>query len=299
MLLILAFVCLAGALLIAAQTLASPRREQRASLRRADGGTPRAGGIRRLRPLRGMRAAIEPALARLASRIDPRATEERVALRLLSAGLVHTVSPTGFLASKVVLGASGVATGALLGPLLEARAAITLALAGALGLLGFLLPDQVIAARARRRREQMRRELPGALDVLAVSVEAGLGFDGALAKLSEHMRGPLVDELSLLLAELRIGESRSNALRKLAARLDIPELTTLVSALVQAEQLGTPLGRMLRVQARESRQRRQVAAEERALKAPVKMLLPTAAFIFPAMFIVIIAPALITIAGSL
>lgn len=299
MLLILAFVCLAGALLIVAQTLASPRREQRASLRRADGGTPRAGGMRRLRPLRGVRAAVEPALARLASRIDPRATEERVGLRLLSAGLVHTVSPTGFLASKVVLGATGVAIGALLGPLLGTRPAITLALAGALGLLGFLLPDQVIAARARRRREQMRRELPGALDVLAVSVEAGLGFDGALAKLSEHMRGPLVDELSLLLAELRIGESRSNALRKLAARLDIPELTTLVSALVQAEQLGTPLGRMLRVQARESRQRRQVAAEERALKAPVKMLLPTAAFIFPAMFIVIIAPALITIAGSL
>lgn len=298
MLLILAFVCLAGALLVAGQMLSSPARERRASLRRIDGAALELRTRRRLLGLADARATLEPALARLASRIDPRATEERVGLRLVSAGLVHTVSPSSFLASKVVLGASGVAAGVLLGPLLGARAAVTVALAISTGALGFLLPDRVLAARARRRREQMRRELPGALDVLAVSVEAGLGFDAALAKLSEHMRGPLVDELSLLLAELRIGESRPNALRKLAARLDIPELTTLVSALVQAEQLGTPLGRMLRVQARESRQRRQVAAEERALKAPVKMLLPTAVFIFPAMFIVIIAPALITITSS-
>ena len=141
----------------------------------------------------------------------------------------------------------------------------------------------------------MRRELPDALDVLAVSVEAGLGFDAALARLGEYLEGPLVEEFLLVLAELRIGESRSAALRKMADRVDIPELTSVVSSLIQAEQLGSPLGRMLRIQAEESRGRRQVAAEEKAMKAPVKMLVPTALFIFPAMFVVILGPAVLSI----
>ncbi len=108
-------------------------------------------------------------------------------------------------------------------------------------------------------------------------------------------KDPLVEEFLLVLAELRIGESRSAALRKMAERVDIPELTSVVSSLIQAEQLGSPLGRMLRIQAEESRGRRQVAAEERAMKAPVKMLVPTALFIFPAMFVVILGPAVLSI----
>ena len=139
----------------------------------------------------------------------------------------------------------------------------------------------------------MRQELPDSLDVLAVSVEGGLGFDAALARLGEHLEGPLVEEFLLVLAELRIGESRSKALRKMAERVEIPELTSVVNSLIQAEQLGSPLGRMLRIQAEESRNRRQIAAEERAMKAPVKMLVPTAVFIFPAMFVVILGPALL------
>ena len=139
----------------------------------------------------------------------------------------------------------------------------------------------------------MRRELPDALDVLAVSVEGGLGFDAALARLGEYLEGPLVEEFLLVLAELRIGESRSNALRKMAERVEIPELTAVVNSLIQAEQLGSPLGQMLRIQAEESRNRRQIAAEERAMKAPVKMLVPTAIFIFPAMFVVILGPAIL------
>ena len=114
------------------------------------------------------------------------------------------------------------------------------------------------------------------------------------SRLGEHLEGPLVEEFLLVLAELRIGESRSEALRKMADRVDIPELTSVVNSLIQAEQLGSPLGRMLRIQAEESRNRRQVAAEERAMKAPVKMLVPTALFIFPAMFVVILGPALLS-----
>jgi tight adherence protein C len=144
----------------------------------------------------------------------------------------------------------------------------------------------------------MRMDLPDVLDILAVSVEAGLSFDGALAKLSEHKQGPLVEQFQLVLSELAIGENRSSALRKMADRLDIQELTAVVTALIQSEQLGSPLGTMLRTQATEARQRRRVAAEERAMKAPVKMVLPIGLFIFPSVFIVIIAPALITIVDA-
>jgi tight adherence protein C len=113
------------------------------------------------------------------------------------------------------------------------------------------------------------------------------------------MEGPLVEEFLLVLAELRIGESRSNALRKMADRVEIAELTSVVTSLIQAEQLGSPLGDMLRVQAEESRQRRQVAAEEQAMKAPVKMLVPTAILIFPALFVVVLGPAFINVFDTL
>jgi tight adherence protein C len=137
--------------------------------------------------------------------------------------------------------------------------------------------------------------LPDALDLLAVSVEAGLGFDAAISRLIEHMDGPLIDEFGLALSEMRVGESRQDAMKKLAARVDSADLAAFVRAIIQADQLGISLGRILRVQAVESRLKRQAAAEERAMKAPIKMLFPTVVFIFPAMFIVILGPAMINL----
>ncbi len=231
-------------------------------------------------------------LAHFAGRLDPRATEDRIGFKLVSAGLAKSISPVGFLASKVVLGVVGFGLGILLGALSGSAArAVLVGVAG--GAIGFFGPDVVVTSRTRKRREEMRRELPDSLDVLAVSVEAGLGFDAALARLGEYLEGPLVEEFLLVLAELRVGESRSNALRKMADRVDIPELTSVVNSLIQAEHLGSPLGKMLRIQAQESRNRRQIAAEERAMKAPVKMLVPTAIFIFPALFVVILGPAIL------
>ena len=157
------------------------------------------------------------------------------------------------------------------------------------------LPD----AEDQQRRERIRSELPDALDLLAVSVEAGLGLDGAIAKLTEHMEGALVDEFALTLGEMRIGESRQDALKKMAERVPAPELAAFVRSVLQADQLGISLGRILRVQAADSRLRRQAAAEERAMKAPIKMLFPTALFIFPAMFIVILGPAVLNFTHSL
>jgi tight adherence protein C len=128
-----------------------------------------------------------------------------------------------------------------------------------------------------------------------VSVEAGLGFDGAISKLSEHMSGPLVEEFDLTLSEMRIGENRQDALKKMADRVATPEIGAFTRAIIQADQLGISLGRILRVQATDTRLRRQMAAEEKATKAPIKMLFPTVFFIFPAMFIVILGPALLNI----
>jgi len=294
MLLLLAFLCLAGALALVGQLLTAPKRDRQSSLRRArayayPGQGPRVDPLfQRLSNRYGER------LARLAIRFDPRANEERIGMRLVSAGLARTFSPTELLAAEVVLGGVGVVLGGLVG-VLAGSSFEAVALALAFGAVGYLSLDVVITLRTRVRREQMRRELPDALDILAVSVEAGLGFDGALAKLSEHKDGPLVEQFELVLSELGIGEARAASLRRMSDRVDIPELTSVVSSLIQSEQLGTPLGRVLRTQASESRQRRQIAAEERAAKAPVKMVVPTGLFIFPSVFIVIIAPAMITI----
>src|SRR5919109_1880369 len=161
--------------------------------------------------------------------------------------------------------------------------------------VAFLVPDVVVSLKARSRRDRIRSELPDALDLLAVSVEAGMGFDGALAKLTEHMEGPLVDEFALALGEMRIGESRPNALQKMATRVGAGEVASFVRAIIQADQLGISLGRILKVQAADQRNKRQAAAEEKAMKAPIKMLFPTALFIFPAMFIVILGPALLNL----
>src|SRR5438552_9460866 len=144
-----------------------------------------------------------------------------------------------------------------------------------------------------------RSQLPYALYLLAVSVESGLGFDGTVTKLTECMQGPLIDEFSMMLAETRIGESRLVSLKKMAERVDAPELSTFVRAVLQAEQLGISLGRILRVQATDSRLRRQAAAEEKAMKAPIKMLFPTVLFIFPSMFLVVLGPALLNIMSVL
>ncbi len=293
MLLLLAFVCFAGALVIVGQLVTKSARDRQASLRRA-GAYAETQHVTGDPLLERLNDRYSGKLAHFAGRLDPRATEDRIGFKLVSAGLARSISPVGFLATKVVLSAAGVAIGIVLGAVTGGPTqALLFCLAG--GAFGFFGPDVLVTSRTRKRRDEMRRELPDSLDVLAVSVEAGLGFSAALARLGEYLEGPLVEEFLLVLAELRVGESRSKALRNMADRVDIPELTAVVNSLIQAEQLGSPLGRMLRIQAQESRARRQVAAEEKAMKAPVKMLVPTAIFIFPAMFVVILGPAILQI----
>ena len=133
--------------------------------------------------------------------------------------------------------------------------------------MGFIAPDFLLNTRIKSRQERLA-DLPDALDLLAVSVEAGLGFDSAVVKITEQTEGPLGEEFSLTLSEMRIGESRQEALKKLAERTSIPEIGAFARSIIQADQFGISLGRILRVQAVDTRHRRQIAAEEKAMKAP-------------------------------
>jgi tight adherence protein C len=237
---------------------------------------------------------MKTGLARAVLRITPRASIETVSTKLLNAGLNRRVSPTTYLASKAVVGFVGFIGGQVVAQV-SGQASRGVLLGLAMAVVGFMLPDTVLTFRMRTRREILRAELPDALDLLAVSVEAGMGFDGAISKLTEHMDGPLSDEFALALGEMRIGESRQNALTKMMKRVNTPEFSAFVRAIIQADQIGISLGRILKVQAADTRARRQLAAEERAMKAPIKMLFPTVLFIFPAMFIVILGPAFLNL----
>jgi tight adherence protein C len=301
LLLLLALLMFGGAAFLVGEIATYPARQKERSLKRAaDYGHVkiRATDLERLR---FRERVLAPAASRFASiplKLSPRTTVESVQTRLIAAGLSQRISPQAFLAVKGGALVGGVTLGFLL-PAFLGSVAGAIFLIPALGLMGFFGCDSVLTMRIRARREAVRAELPDALDLLAVSVEAGLGFDGAIAKLTDHMDGALVDEFAITMGEIRIGESRQIALKKMAERVPAPELAAFVRAVIQAEQLGISLGRILRVQAADSRLRRQSAAEEKAMKAPIKMLFPTVLFIFPAMFLVVLGPAVINILNIL
>ena len=295
MLLIIAVACLAGSLFLAGEVATLPSRERARSMRRAT----TYGFIRIASPLDQQRLrerAFEPlreTFAKWVLKVNPRTSMEAISLRLLGAGLGRRLSPTGFLAAKGFLAVGGALMGVLI--VSVTGSGLGLLFMGALGAGGFIAPDYFVSLKAKGRREKIRADLPDALDLLAVSVEAGLGFDGAIAKLTEHMEGPLAEEFGLTLGEMRIGESRADALKRMSERVDAPELSSFTRAIIQADQLGTSLGRILRVQAADTRLRRQAAAEERAMQSPIKMLFPTVLFIFPAMFLIILGPAFLNL----
>ena len=298
LLLILGVASLGFAAFLIGEAATLPARQRHGSLRRAATyghrrtRTPLAGGENfRQRTL----LPLKTELARGVLRLSPKATVESVQLKLLSAGLGRRVSPTSYLASKALLAAVGVPVGVSLGASTSKGSAGSVLFGLIFAVMGFFGPDTLVTMRARGRKERIRAELPDALDLLAVSVEAGLGFDAAIAKLAENMEGPLVEEFALTLGEMRIGEGRQEALKKMAERVGIPEIANFTRAIIQADQLGISLGRILRVQAADTRLRRQAAAEERAMKAPIKMLFPTVLFIFPSMFIVILGPAFLNL----
>lgn len=162
--------------------------------------------------------------------------------------------------------------------------------AGAALFLAIMMPDFVLKRLAVSRKQKIIAALPDGLDLLTVSVEAGLGFDQALLKMTEKTKGPLTEEFKRVLNEMKIGKTRRDALRELSIRTGAEDIQTFTAAIIQADQLGVGIGNVLRIQSKQLRERRRLKAEEKAQKAPVKMLIPMIIFIFPSLFIILLGP---------
>lgn len=164
---------------------------------------------------------------------------------------------------------------------------------------GFFLPHLMLSSRITNRQKEIRKAMPDALDLLTICVEAGLGFDAAMSKVSEKWDNQLSLAFARAIREIQLGKTRRDALKDMADRLDINEMTSFVAAIIQSEQLGVSMAKILRIQSDQMRIKRRQRAEEEAHKAPVKMVLPMAFLMFPTILIIVLTPAAIQIMGSL
>ena len=241
--------------------------------------------------------AFEPALAfaaQIGAGLSPRARRDLLARRIVYAAREGTVTVEQLIGAKVVGGIIGL----LLGTVVHVGVPWYL-WSLFWGTFLFFAPDMWIDSVARARQNQIGRSLPEALDLLAITVEAGLGLEQALEVVSENMPGPLGEEITRLLRELELGVTRREALSALRDRTDVPELSAFVVALVQADALGVAIADVLRVQAGQVRLRRRQHAREQAAKTPVKILFPVIFGVLPSLFVVVIGPAAITIVQNL
>jgi len=224
---------------------------------------------------------------------------DRVRRKLAVAGLTDRVTPEEFVTVQLVcLGA-----GALIGLVISLAAGWS-----ATGLfrstllfavVGPLIPLQWLQKSRQKRQGQIRRDLPDILDLLAISVEAGVGLEGAIEIVGKHFDSPLAHEMSRMLREMELGVSRRVALQNMKMRIEVQDVSNFVLALVQADALGMPIGRVLRTQAHEMRLRRRQWAREKAGKLPVKIVFPLVTFILPALFVVVLGPAVMTISKNI
>jgi tight adherence protein C len=233
-------------------------------------------------------------LSRLGNQFSPRDESARLRHRIELAGSPQRWDVERVVAFKVLGLVAGLAVG-VAGPLLGgAGLGVTVGVAALLAPLGYYGPDLALYQVAYNRNERIRRDLPDSMDLLTISVEAGLPFDSALSQVARNTRGPLADELFRVLQEMQIGLSRIDALRAVAERTNVPELRGFVTAMVQADAFGIPIANVLRVQARELRTKRSQRAEELAQKVPVKILFPLIFCIMPSLFIIVMGPAAIS-----
>ncbi len=250
---------------------------------------------RTLRPLMGR---LSGSVSRLTSSSFTERTEKRLAI----AGHPGDMRVADWLGIKVI----GAVVGAILFVFLfvvvgvmSLPVPINFAM-GAIGaLFGYTIPEFWLGGRVKKRQHAILLMIPDALDLLTISVRAGLGFDAALGKVVEKLPGPLSEEFRRALAEVRVGKQRREALRDIVARTEVGPLTNFIGAIIQAEQLGVSISKVLQVQSEQLRIERRQRAEEQAAKAPIKMLFPLVGCIFPSLFIVILGPALILISLNL
>lgn len=236
--------------------------------------------------------ALQRWMRALAVRLSPSGTPTKLQHRLDIAGNPERWNPERFLAAK----GSGLVAFAAIGMLAGLHKPVLLILyAVAGGAIGFFLPDVLLYNAGLKRQARIQAGLPDAMDMLTVCVEAGLGFDAALAQVARNTTGPLAAELSRVLQEMQIGKSRTEALHAMAERTTVTEFRAFVSALVQAGELGISVAHVLREQAKELRLRRRQRAEEMAQKVAVKIMFPLILCLFPALFVIVIGPGAISI----
>jgi len=236
----------------------------------------------------------------LGRRFTPAGYVEKVRQKFVLLGTASTQTVDRFLAIRVatVIGAALAFLFVIVINLTPFTGNLRLAFGGLI-ILGCLLgPDAILNRRVEERQHAIAVGLPDVLDLLVISVEAGLGFEQALDRVINSVPGPLTEEFARMLGETRAGASRADAMRSMDERCDVPELRAFVLSIIQADTFGVSIGRVLRAQSEEMRIKRRQAAEERAQKAPVKMLIPMVFCIFPALFAVVLGPAILQIRES-
>jgi len=238
------------------------------------------------------------AAAQFITRFTPQQTLEQTRHRLELAGNPNNWSPAEFWGIRVVATLGLGAAFFLLMSVAQQPFGKRIMFAGAAALIGFLYPQIWLNSKIRARQGAIIRALPDALDLLTICVEAGLGFDSAMSKVNEKWDDPLSRDLGRVIREIQLGKMRRDALRDMATRMDVPDVTSFVAAIVQTEQLGVSIAKVLRIQSDQMRTKRRQRAEERAHQAPIKMLFPMVFLIFPSIYIVLLGPAVLTVMES-
>lgn len=248
------------------------------------------------------RRVIKPliqGIAQFIGRFAPQRNIEEIRRKLELAGKPYGWGPTEFLGIR---GLAGVLLATMIfllltltGQYLPKRFLATL-VAGGLGF--YVLPTLWLSSKIRSRQTEILKALPDALDLLTISVEAGLGFDAAMSKVAEKWNNELSLAFNRVIQEIQMGKLRREALRDMADRMDVSDVSSFVAAIIQADQLGVSIAKVLRIQSEQMRIRRRQRAEEKAHQAPVKMLFPMAFLIFPALFVVLLGPALLMVMKS-
>jgi tight adherence protein C len=238
------------------------------------------------------------ASAQFMGRFTPQRTLEATRHKLELAGNPNNWSATEFVGIRALAAILLTALTFFLTMLADLNVGRRLLFILGLGVLGFLLPTIWLGGRIRRRQQEFVKTLPDALDLLTISVEAGLPFDGAMQRVADKWDNEISRAFQRVLTELRVGKGRSEALRDMAARVEVPDVTSFVAALVQAEQLGISIAKVLRIQSEQMRIKRRQRAEEKAQQAPIKMLIPMTFLIFPTILIVILGPAALILKDS-
>lgn len=225
------------------------------------------------------------------AKLTPRNYVESVHKKLLHAGMANSIRAEELVVGQAVLTALLTLGGILWAVLGSASPKSTLLVLILMPTIGLLVPSAWLTRKVNERQGAILKDLPDTLDLLAISVEAGMGFEGALDIVCQHFSSPIAEEFHRTLREMELGLPRRDAFQNLKRRTEVPELSNFVLALLQADALGIPIGRVLRTQATEMRAKRRQWAREKAAKLPVKMLIPLTLFIFPAIMIVVLGPA--------